>query len=53
MNSLFVNKNISITQLELDELIFLPSVNFYLPITGQTYPALSGLMVKPHTRYSK
>jgi len=50
---LLLNQNVSINQLELDELISLPSVNFYLPITDQTYPALLGLIGKPNSKRSK
>lgn len=40
INSVLLNQNISITQKELDELLSLPKVNFDLPVTDQTYPAL-------------
>ena len=50
---MLLNQNVSINQLELDELISLPSVNFDLPITDQTYPALLGLIGKPNSKRSK
>ena len=40
INSVLLNQNVSITQKELDNLLSLPKVNFDLPITDQTYPAL-------------
>ena len=53
INSVLLNQNISITQKELDDLLSLPKVNFDLPITDQTYPALVGLIGKPGSRRSK
>jgi len=48
-----LNQKVSITQQELDELLSLPRVNFDLPITDQTYPALLGLIGKPGSKRSK
>ena len=53
INSVLLNQNVSITQKELDDLLSLPKVNFDLPITDQTYPALVGLIGKPGSRRSK
>ena len=53
VNSVLLNQNISITQKELDNLLALPKVNFDLPITDQTYPALLGLIGKPGSKRSK
>ena len=53
INSVLLNQNVSITQKELDYLLSLPKVNFDLPITDQTYPALSGLIGKPGSKRSK
>lgn len=59
INSMLLNQKVSISQKELDALLSLPrlgrfqpqasgsSVNFYLPITDQTYPSLLGLIGKP------
>lgn len=47
INSVLLNQKVSITQEELNILLSLPSVNFDLPITDQTYPALLGLIGKP------
>jgi group I intron endonuclease len=47
INSVLLNQKVSITQQELDELLSLPKVNFDLPLTDHTYPALSGLIGKP------
>nr|ATI20502.1 GIY-YIG endonuclease [Juglanconis juglandina] len=52
INSVLLNQKVSISQKELDELLSLPSVNFYLPITNQTYPGLLGLIGKPGSRRS-
>ena len=46
INSVLLNQKVSITQQEL-ELLSLPKVNFDLPLTDHTYPALSGLIGKP------
>lgn len=43
----------SYTQQELYELLSLPSVNFDLPLTDQTYPALLWLIGKPGYKRSK
>lgn len=53
INSVLLNQNVSITQKDLDDLLSLPKVNFDLPITDQTYPALVGLIGKPGSRRSK
>jgi len=53
INSVLLNQNVSITQKELDDLLSLPKVNFDLPITDQTYPALLGLIGKPGSKRSK
>jgi hypothetical protein len=53
INSVLLNQNVSITQKELDNLLSLPKVNFDLPITDQTYPALLGLIGKPGSKRSK
>lgn len=53
INSVLLNQKVSITQQELDELLSLPSVNFDLPLTDQTYPALLGLIGKPGSKRSK
>jgi len=48
-----LNQKVSITQQELDELLSLPKVNFDLPLTDQTYPALLGFIGKPGSKRSK
>jgi len=53
INSLLLNQKVSITQKELETLLALPSVNFYLPITDHTNPALLGLIGKPGSKRSK
>ena len=53
INSVLLNQNVSITQKELDNLLSLPKVNFDLPVTDQTYPALLGLIGKPGSKRSK
>lgn len=53
INSVLLNQNVSITQKELHDLLSLASVNFDLPITDQTYPALFGLIGKPGSKRSK
>lgn len=53
VNSVLFNQNVYITQKELDNLLSLPKVNFDLPITNQTYPALLGLIGKPGSKRSK
>lgn len=53
VNSVLLNQNISITSKELNDLLSLPWVNFDLPITDQTYPALLGLIGKPNSKRSK
>lgn len=53
INSMLLNQNVSISQKELDDLLSLPKVNFDLPITDQTYPALLGLIGKPGSKRSK
>lgn len=53
INSVLLNQKVSITQQELDELLSLPKVNFDLPLTDQTYPALLGLIGKPGSKRSK
>lgn len=53
INSVLLNQNVSITPKELDNLLSLPKVNFDLPITDQTYPALLGLIGKPGSKRSK
>lgn len=52
INSMLLNQKVSISQKELDALLSLPSVNFDLPITDQTYPSLLGLIGKPGSRRS-
>lgn len=52
INSVLLNQKVSISQKELDTLLSLPSVNFDLPITDQTYPGLLGLIGKPGSRRS-
>ena len=44
INSVLLNQKVSISQKELDELLYLPKVKFDLPVTDQTYPALLGLI---------
>lgn len=53
INSVLLNQKVSITQQELDELLSLPKVNFDLPLTDHTYPALLGLIGKPGFKRSK
>ena len=53
INSVLLNQKVSITQKELETLLALPSVNFDLPITDQTNPALIALIGKPGSRRSK
>lgn len=53
INSVLLNQKVSISQKELDELLSLPKVNFDLPLTDQTYPALLGLIGKPGSKRSK
>lgn len=53
MNSVLLNQKVSITQQELDELLSLPKVNFDLPLSDNTYPALLGLIGKPGSKRSK
>ena len=53
INSVLLNQKVSITQQELDELLSLPKVNFDLPLSDNTYPALLGLIGKPGSKRSK
>lgn len=53
INSVLLNQKVSISQEKLDVLLSLPSVNFDLPITDQTYPALLALIGKPGSKRSK
>jgi len=53
INSLLLNQKISISQKDLDELLSLPKVNFDLPVSDQTYPALLGLIGKPGSKRNK
>lgn len=52
INSVLLNQKVSISQEKLDVLLSLPSVNFDLPITDQTYPALLALIGKPGSKRS-
>lgn len=47
---MLLNQKVSISQKELDKLLNLPSVKFYLPFTDETHPALLGIIRKPHTK---
>lgn len=49
---MLLNQKVSISQKELDELLNLPSVKFYLPFTDETHPSLLGLIIKPHFKRS-
>jgi len=50
INALLVNKNLSISQKEFDDLLVIKSVSFELPFNDQTYPAYCSLVGKPGTR---
>jgi hypothetical protein len=50
LNKLLANQQVSITQSELEQLIKIPKVKFYLPLNDQTYPSFVGLVGKPKTR---